>query len=264
MAEDFQVRQGTNTQSGSSGYALGGAALGALGGGLGAHYLTKPKYGSYEQIIAEAKDSTDFSSKIEKAEGEEKTFLEAAKEMAGKEKTAGDKWDAEFKEYQDTHKETLVETDQFKEKVKKVEEKENAINTKKAELEKFEIPAEGNTPARKYTETEIKELLAADNAELDELKNAVEEAKKGLEKGEPKTAEQLLEDFAKEKGVKDKAEYIGKEVETSKKKFIEDSKQWIERKYGFAEHTNLKIAGAAVAGALLIGGLASLLSPKKD
>ena len=167
MADDFQVKQ---SSSNSGAYALTGGALGALGGYAGARYLTKPKYGSYQEIIKEAKDSTDFSSKIEKAEGEEKTFLQAAKDMAAKEKAAEDKWKNEFQTYYESHKEGVVETDEYKKLVEAKNNAEKALNEKKAELEKVEIPAKEGT------------ISAKDQKAIDKVKGMIDAEKKSIRK----------------------------------------------------------------------------------
>ena len=75
MSDELQIQQGSS----STPYALTGGVIGGVGAGLGAHYLTKPKYSSYEDIIAESQDS--FNKKIEAATGEEKDLLTRAKEI---------------------------------------------------------------------------------------------------------------------------------------------------------------------------------------
>ena len=108
MADDFQVKQ---SSSSSGAYALTGGVVGAAAGGVGAHYLTKPKYASHNDIINEAKDSADFKSKLEKAEGEEKKFLQAAKEVADEKANAEKTWNDEFKAFQESHKEGIKKED---------------------------------------------------------------------------------------------------------------------------------------------------------
>ena len=46
MSDELSIQQ-----TKSNGPALFGAALGGTVAGVGTHYFTKPKYGSYEQII---------------------------------------------------------------------------------------------------------------------------------------------------------------------------------------------------------------------
>lgn len=111
MSDELQIQQGSS----STPYALTGAVIGGAAGGAGAHYLTKPKYGSYDDIIKEAKDSTDFSSKIEKAEGKEKEFLQAAKDIAGKRTEAEAEYNKMFEDWKKEHPNTAkVETDEYK------------------------------------------------------------------------------------------------------------------------------------------------------
>lgn len=72
-------------------YVLGGAAVGALGGGLAANYGygINTKVGSWEDAVnAVNKDDKFITSKIDKAEGEAKTALEKIKTEAGNVKSA--------------------------------------------------------------------------------------------------------------------------------------------------------------------------------
>lgn len=150
MADELQIQQGSS----STPYAFTGATIGAIGGGLGAHYLTKPKYGSYDDIIREAKDSTDFSSKIEKAEGKEKEFLTAAKELAGKEAAAGTEYDQNLEKYINDHKEGVPqESEDFKKQAQDLENKKKAAQTKAEEKLRANNTGELTDAQKKVQET---------------------------------------------------------------------------------------------------------------
>ena len=186
MADDFQVKQ---SSSSSGAYGLTGSVIGAAAGGAGAHYLTKPKYASHNDIINEAKDSADFKSKLEKADGEEKKFLQAAKDVADEKSNAEKTWNDEFKAFQETHKEGFKETDEYKKLVDTQNAAEKALNDKKAELEKVEIPAKEGT------------VDAKTQRGLDTLKDKIAEQKKQIEVANKKseTYSQKLNDKINEK-----------------------------------------------------------------
>ena len=134
MADDFQVKQ---SSSSSGAYGLGGAILGGFGAGAAAHHFTRPKYGSFEDILAESKDS--FDKKIENAAEDDKQFLKDAKAL--KEKQAGfeAEYDKKFEEFKKANGSTKVETDAYKALVKAEEEANTALINKKNELINKEI-----------------------------------------------------------------------------------------------------------------------------
>ncbi len=121
-------------------------------------------------------------------------------------------------------------------------------------------------PEQKLREEIAKGLKESDyQAELDALKNAekaAEEAKKNAANTEKLSLDKATEEVNKKFGVKDKAEFINTKAKSEADNITNNFKKQIERKWGFAEHTNLKIAGAAVAGALVLGSLFSAMSPK--
>ena len=182
MSDELQIQQGSSTTP----YALTGGALGALGGGFGAHYLTKPKYGSYEDIIKEAQDSADFSSKVEKAEGEEKKFLEAAKDLAGKETAAGAEYDKLKEAYVNTHKDGAPqETEEFKKQVAELEDKKKAAQAKAEAKLKANNTGELTDAQKKVQETlnnKIKGVEASKSKYIADRQAAIDAFNKELEK----------------------------------------------------------------------------------
>jgi len=224
MAEDYQVKQNS---SGSSLYGLTGTALGGVGTYYGLNHFTKPKYGSYEEILAEAQDS--FDSKLKGAEGEEKTFLEEAKALREQKIAAENKYNADFEAFKAVDKE--VETKELQELNEKLK---NAADDKKGEIQK-----------------EIDQLIAD---------------KKGKIKLSELPAEEQEKEFVKTLGenIKDKKSYIDKELEGAKNTFTEKYAKELNRKWGFAEHFGWKIGAATAAGALLVGAIASAFAPKNN
>ena len=73
QAVNPQVKRKDNTMP----YALGGAAIGAVAGGLSPIGVTKQKYDSYEAILKESNDT--FEKNINKG-GDNKSFWETAKQ----------------------------------------------------------------------------------------------------------------------------------------------------------------------------------------
>lgn len=93
MTDELSIQAQQPQRTSATPYVLGGAALGAAGGYLGAKYTTSPKYASYEEIIKEAEDTfkknvgemTEDSSVIDKAIAARKAGVDA-----------GANWDAEL------------------------------------------------------------------------------------------------------------------------------------------------------------------------
>lgn len=225
MAEDFQVKQNS---SGSPLYGLTGTALGGVGTYYALNHFTKPKYGSYEEILAEAQDS--FDSKFKNAaEGEETNFLNEAKALREKKVTAENKYQTDFEAFKAADKE--VETKELQELNEKLK---NAADDKKSEIQK-----------------EIDKLVAdkKDKIKLSEL-----------------PAEEQEKEFVKTLGenIKDKKAYIDKELEEAKNTFTGKYAEKLKRKWGFAEHFGWKIGAATAAGALIVGAIASALAPKNN
>ena len=232
MADDFQVKQ---SSSSSGAYALTGGVVGAAAGGVGAHYLTKPKYASHNDIINEAKDSADFKSKLEKAEGEEKKFLQAAKEVADEKANAEKTWNDEFKAFQESHKEGIKKDSDYI----KLEEKQAEYQNKIKELE---AKAQTNVSEKNVS----KEPLAlirqtakeADNAnkELKELKNnnaskeAIDKVKARLKKYDA----ELKANIDKVVESANYGELKGEELDKAKKALKSDlmdySRQYLEQR----------------------------------
>ncbi len=210
MTDDFQVKQ----QASATPYVLGGATLGGIGAGLATNHYTKPKYGSYEDIIAEANDS--FDSKLKNAEGEKKTFLEAAKDLREAKANAENAWNEEFKAFKETHKDGVAdETDEYKKLAETSEAKLKELNAKKEALINEQIEAlktnSGTTKSTSiykainhkadqlYGATKKLEALKAENASKDVIK-AADDRVHALEK----EADELCAKIA------EKLEYKGK------------------------------------------------------
>ncbi len=143
------------------------------------------------------------------------------------------------------------------------------IELPKEKMPQMELPEFGNTDklpkevqiAKKSTTVTEAPELAEVRKNLEEVNKQLEAARKDLPKGELKPEEQLAE-FAKSKGVKNKEEYLNNQVKAKADKFAQDFESQFKRKFGFAEHANWKIAGAAALGAIVLGGIFSAMAPK--
>lgn len=124
------------------------------------------------------------------------------------------------------------------------------------------LPTEIEVNGKPKPAAPSQELVDA-RKKLEEITKQIDEAKKNLPKGELKPEEQLAE-FAKSKGVKDKNEFVSNQIKEKTDKFAKDFESQFKRKWGFAEHTNWKIAGAAAAGAAILGVIMSALAPNKN
>ena len=83
-------------------YALGGAVVGGLGGAAVANYTTKPKYASFEDIIADTKDNFEKNAKDVISEEANQTKAINARQAAI---DAGAKWEDELNAFKEANKE---------------------------------------------------------------------------------------------------------------------------------------------------------------
>lgn len=221
MSDDFQVKQGSSS---SGAYGLTGGIIGAGAGAAGAHYLTKPKYGTYDDIIAETKDA--FEKKYTTVPDNDKKFFDATKELLEKKENIEADYETKYNAYKAAHEEDLVQTEKYKELLDKL--------SKESDPEKIN---ELNSQIAKLT----------DNEKLSKIPE-----------------EQLKTDFHKTLGenISDKKSYLNQELDKIKKDYVEKYAENLKRKWGFAEHFGLKATGVAVAGALVLGALFNAIAPK--
>lgn len=83
-------------------YALGGAVVGGLTGAAVANYTTKPKYASFEDIIADTKDNFEKNAKDAISEEANQTKAINARQAAI---DAGAKWEDELNAFKEANKE---------------------------------------------------------------------------------------------------------------------------------------------------------------
>ena len=132
------VNQPQVKQSNALPYALGGAAIGAVGGYVGASYTTQPKYASHEDIIKDTKDNFEKAAKEAISDTAEQTKAIDARKSAI---AAGNKWENDKKAYIDANKGGAVIPDEnyknleadLKTKTKALEDKRTALINEEVE-----------------------------------------------------------------------------------------------------------------------------------
>ena len=108
MSEDLSIKK----QPSSMPYVLGGGLVGAAGGWAANEYIPAVKnyvtnaseYKSFEDLVAAAKDTAEFSSTIEKASEENKPLLEKLSQAVKDGEKAGTDWDNKFAEFVEKNK----------------------------------------------------------------------------------------------------------------------------------------------------------------
>ena len=102
MTDEMKIQ---NQQPSALPYILGGGAGGAAVGTWGLPRIdavnkfmtTPPKYSSYEEIINEADDK--FTKAFEEATGDERTWMEKARDARKAGADAGEKWEKDFEAF---------------------------------------------------------------------------------------------------------------------------------------------------------------------
>lgn len=199
MSDELSIQQ---QRPSATPYVLGGAALGAVGGGVTAKMVTKPQYESFEELVKEKEDS--FKKVVDKAI-EDSTEKEKAINAYKKVAEAGENWDKEFEAYKnDANKAVDVVPDEnYKNLEKELEAKKSAVEAKRAELVKAEVE---KLKANNVAGTKAEATLADS---LRHRASVVYHA--GKDKAKLAEADKELKAFV-EKAV-DKLEYVGTPAE---------------------------------------------------
>ncbi len=166
MSDELSIQpQVQQKQSSALPYAVGGAAIGGVGGYAAAKMTApKPKYASHEDIIRDTKDNFEKAAKEVISEEAEQTKAIDARQSAIK---ARDKWIADKNAFVEANKGGAVpELASDHELMKKKAEIENSIKT-----------IEGNTTASKTVTKEPMALLRSRLKELKKADNALQELK---------------------------------------------------------------------------------------
>ena len=151
--------------------------------------------------------------------------------------------------------------------LRNMQEQAAAKEAEIAELKKKLTPAQTTVQGpkvKKYTPEQIVEQVKEEQRIFDEAKAAREKAYNDLEDIPKKSEEDLRKAFHESLGaeITDRDSYIKRESEKALESIKKDYAEQLKRKFGFAEHANLKIAAVAAAGAAVLGGLAYLMAPK--
>ena len=159
MTDELQIQQ----QPSSTPYVLGAGAVGGAAAGVGTHFYTKPKYGSYEEILAEAKD--EFNKRLDSAEGDKKTFLEGIKELREAKASAEAEYEDKLKAFKENY--GVKDTDEIKDLVKKQGEYQNTIKELEAKAGDATVVA---TTVKKQPTAAIRQTTRDLNRAAEELK----------------------------------------------------------------------------------------------
>ena len=190
MSDDFQVKQ---SSSSSGAYGLTGTAIGAAAGGFGSYYLTKPKYGSFEELIAEKQDT--FDAKMKNADGEEKKFFDAVNDVRNARVKASEEYEAAVKAMTETTTSASADdgTKVLEDAKKKLENKKNALieaemkkqggaNIDTKEIQRLKNELKAITDKQKVAIKSINEKLVEIAKEKNELASKYANAKTSAEK----------------------------------------------------------------------------------
>ena len=149
QAVNPQVKRKDNTMP----YALGGAAIGTVAGGLSPIGVTKQKYSSYEDILKESNDT--FEKNINKG-GDNKSFWETAKQHKEAVDKAGEEWEAKVKEIKESHKTAAGELPADNEAAKKLKSAQEAYDNELKNLVETEKKKLGRGTVADITTKDIK------------------------------------------------------------------------------------------------------------
>lgn len=202
---------------------IGGAAAGTAGYfGLPKiesvrKWMSEPaKYGSYADLINEKED--EFQKTVEAAEGEEKTLMEKAQKARQAGKEAGDKYDADLKNYLESNKagatpELPADNELLKEQVtlkEKLSEAQKNLDDKIKQLEELEAENLRKTAPKievnqqaidaltekiNSAKTVAKENQIKLNAKVDELAAKLPDGRRAVESGKLEDVKTHLKTF---------------------------------------------------------------------
>ena len=198
MADDLTI-QGVNPQikqKDNTALYTGIGAVAGAGAGLGVdRWMAKPKYASFNDLVAEKTDT--FDTAIKNASDEKKGVWETAKKAKEEADQVKKNWDDEFKAFQEAHKEgEIVPDENYKNLEKELEAKKQAVTDKRTELEKAKLEElkKTNTGAltdeqKKVAETlneKIEAIEKSKNAYITSREKAIENVNKVI--AEPRTS----------------------------------------------------------------------------
>ena len=153
-------------------YALGGAVVGGLGGAAVANYTTKPKYASFEDIIADTKDNFEKNAKDAISEEANQTKAINARQAAI---DAGAKWEDELNAFKEANKEgAIIPDDNYKKLEADLETKTKTLENKRTALidKEVEMIKKNNTGALTDEQKKVADKLNKKIEGIETSKNA--------------------------------------------------------------------------------------------
>lgn len=229
MTDSLSVQPQIQKKDNTVPYALGGAAVGALGGYGVAHYTTKPKYESFEDLVKEKQD--DFEKSVKEASDDMKSVYEDAKSAREAGEKAGKEWESKWAAAKEANKNGIVPDENYAKLEKDLADAKNAVETKRTELinKEIEVLKKNNTTAPSGKTS---------------IYGALEDSAKNLSKAsdvaERKQYAQKAEELAK--NIAEKMEYAGTEAEikAAKEKVANTYSQYIQELAQYNEYNNAK------------------------
>lgn len=179
MTDEMKIQQRPSAAS----YFIPGALVGGIGGAVAANHVDKvkgwvsepAKYTSWEELNKAAKDTTEFSSAIEKAGAEEKPLMEKLAAAAKADEEALAKWDADLEAYKKANADGAIIPDENYNKLQQeLEAKKQAVETKKSELveKEAETLRKNNTGALTPEQKKVADTLNQKIQGVEAKKNA--------------------------------------------------------------------------------------------
>lgn len=153
-------------------YALGGAVVGGLTGAAVANYTTKPKYASFEDIIADTKDNFEKNAKDAISEEANQTKAINARQAAI---DAGAKWEDELNAFKEANKEgAIIPDDNYKKLEADLETKTKTLENKRTALidKEVEMIKKNNTGALTDEQKKVADKLNKKIEGIETSKNA--------------------------------------------------------------------------------------------
>ena len=153
-------------------YALGGAVVGGLTGAAVANYTTKPKYASFEDIIADTKDNFEKNAKDAISEEANQTKAINARQAAI---DAGAKWENELNAFKEANKEgAIIPDDNYKKLEADLETKTKTLENKRTALidKEVEMIKKNNTGALTDEQKKVADKLNKKIEGIETSKNA--------------------------------------------------------------------------------------------
>lgn len=249
-----------NQQPSALPYLAGGGIVGGLGGYYGLpkidkvnKFMTGPaRYGSFEEIIAEADDK--FTKAVGEATGEEKTLMEKAAEARKAGVDAGAKWEADLASYKEAYKPgELAPLEEGHSLLTRQNELQSQIATLEKETAAGTVPRNADPARIRNVKSLLEKEVHAREAATKELNEAIQSMAK--DKFEAISQFESLEEFIRQQEkngaskeeiaqAKSKLKELRKFIQTKEKETAEELTSKIMKEFRLSGKEGKKIAEA--------------------